>query len=227
MTSLSYAQTIEFVVSASVGGPNDTVTRKVADLIEANSDLKIVVANRPGGAHAVAYNYIIASNKATLIMETPQIEKHSVLSEVEELFNAGYFSNTLFVSQKSGIKTLKDLSNKKEVLFGHGGIGSFSHMAMQVMCEKELKCLDVPYKSSAEGMLDLLTGTIDAYAIVSYGSKQFSENDKYVVVHKIKMGNEKSWYKLFGKNISEKDKQTITNILKAQPKKFFKDMGFD
>jgi len=227
ITSLCYAQTIEFVVSASAGGPNDMVSRKIVELIESNSDLKIIILNKPGGSHTIAYNHVINSNKPTLIMETPQIEKHEVINQVEEIFNAGYFTNTLFVSQKSGIKSLKELSNKKEVLFGHGGIGSFSHMAMQTICEKELKCLDVPYKSAAEGMLALATGTIDAYAIVSYGSKQFIENDRYVAIQKIKMNNQNSWYKLFGKNISEKDKQTITKILQSQPKKFFKDMGLE
>lgn len=227
LTNICFAQNIEFVVSASAGGPNDTVSRKIVDLIESNSNLKIVVINRPGGAHTVAYNYVLNSNKPTLIMETPQLERHELFSNVEEIFNAGYFTNILFVSQKSGIKNLKELSLKKEVLFGHGGIGTFSYMAMQFICEKELKCLDVPYKSAAEGMLALATGTINAYAIVSYGSKQFIENDRYVAIQKIKMNNQNSWYKLFGKNISEKDKQTITNILQSQPKKFYKDMGLE
>lgn len=224
---LTHAQTIEFVVSASPGGPNDTVSRKIADAIEKNSDIKIVVANRTGGAHNVAYNYVLTTNKPTLIMETSQVEKHELFPQLEELYNAGYFTNILFVSEKSGMKSLKDLKNKKEVLFGHGGIGSFSHMAMQTLCEKELTCLDVPYKSAAEGMLALASGTIDAYAIVSYGSKQFLENDRYNAIYKIRTEKSKSWYKLFGKNLSDKDKQTIISVLKSLEGKFYTDMGLE
>jgi tripartite-type tricarboxylate transporter receptor subunit TctC len=227
LAGLTHAQTIEFVVSASAGGPNDTVTRKIADAIEQNSNLKIVVTNKPGGAHTVAYNYVVTSNKPTLIMETPQIENHEVFSQMDEMFNAGYFTNILFVSEKSGMKSLKDLKNKKEVLFGHGGVGSFSHMAMQAVCEKELKCLDVPYKSAAEGMMGLLSGTIDAYAIVSYGSKQFIENDRYAAIYKIRTEKSKSWYKLFGKNLSDKEKQTIILVLKSLDGKFYSDMGLE
>lgn len=85
LAGLTHAQTIEFVVSASAGGPNDTVTRKIADAIEQNSNLKIVVTNKPGGAHTVAYNYVVTSNKPTLIMETPQIENHEVFSQMDEM----------------------------------------------------------------------------------------------------------------------------------------------
>lgn len=223
-------QPIEFVVSASPGGPNDTVSRKIVERIEKSSNLQITVINKPGGAHVIAYNYVTTSNKPTLIMETPEIEKHELFNQVEELHNGGHFINTLFVSEKSGIKNLKqliELSKKREINFGHGGVGSYSHASMQAMCKSTLRCLDVPYKSGAEGMMALLTGTIDAYAIVSYGSKQFLENDKYVAIHDIRLGKEKSWYKLFGKNLSDKDKNTIMEILKNTDPKFFTDMGLE
>ncbi len=224
------AQPIEFVVSASPGGPNDTVSRKIVERIEKSSNLQITVINKPGGAHVIAYNYVATSNKPTLIMETPEIEKHELFNQVEELYSGGHFINTLFVSEKSGIKNLKqliELSKKREINFGHGGVGSYSHASMQIMCKSTLRCLDVPYKSGAEGMMALLTGTIDAYAIVSYGSKQFLENDKYVTIHDVRLGKEKSWYKLFGKNLSDKDKNTIMEILKNTDPKFFTDMGLE
>jgi hypothetical protein len=100
-------------------------------------------------------------------------------------------------------------------------------MAMKNVCEKTLKCLDVPFKSGAEGMLSLMSGNIDAYSIVSYGSKQYLENDKLLAIHNIRTERNRSWFKLFGKNLSKDNEETIKNILSKQPDNFYKEMGLE
>ena len=228
--NVTSAERIEVVVSASPGGPNDTVTRKIVDKLERQTNLQFVILNKPGGERVIAYNYVNNNTNPVLIFETPEIEKHEVFIKVDEIINLGYFYNILLVSEKSGIKNLSqliDLSKQREINFGHASIGSYSHLASKYMCVKTLRCLTVPYKSSAEGMVGLLTGTIDAYAIVSYGSKQFINNNKYVAIHNIKLEREKSWYKLFSKNLPEKDIQNIKYVLQSIDARFFSEMGFD
>ena len=230
MSNFVHAQPIEFIVSASAGGPNDTVTRKIVEKIEKSTNLQIVIMNKPGAAHTIGYSHVLNSNKPTLILSTPEITSHEVYSHVDDIYNLGYFSNTLFVSEKSGIRNLKqliELSKTREINFGHGGIGTYSHTAMEQMCIYTLRCLSVPYKSGAEGILALMTGQIDSYALASYGSQQFLENDKLVAIHSIKASKNKSWFKLFAKNISVKDKEAIINVLKLQDAKFYTDMGFE
>lgn len=227
LSTFAYAQPIEFIVSASPGGPNDMVTRKIVETLEKNSNLQFVVFNKPGAAHTIAYTHVVNSNKPTLIMSTPEILTHEVFAQVDEIFNTGYFTNILYVSTKSEIKNIDQLSRLKEVKFGHGGFGSYSHMAMRKMCDQILKCLEVPYKSGANGMIALMSGEIDAYALASYGSSQFMQNDKINPIYHIRVEKDKSWFKLFAKNISSKDKETIRNILKAQDIKFYNDMGFE
>jgi tripartite-type tricarboxylate transporter receptor subunit TctC len=181
LLSLNSNGQIEFVVSAPAGGPNDTVTRKLVGQLEKNTSLKFVVLNKPGAAHFIGYNYVLHSDNPILIMSTPEIVNHEVYSKLDEVYNAGYFTNTLFVSKKSGIKSIRelaDLSKTKEIVFGHGGVGTYSHRAQQTVCEKTLRCLDVAYKGGSQGMLALMSGEIDAYAITTYGTKQFFENDK-------------------------------------------------
>jgi tripartite-type tricarboxylate transporter receptor subunit TctC len=221
------AQPIEFVVSASAGGPNDTVARKVLEKIREQSDIVGVVINKPGGAHVLAYNYVLNSNKPTIIIETSEIETHEVYKELQPVHNLGYFTNTLFVSEKSGFKNLSDLKRKSNVMFGHGGYGSFSYKAMQSLCSVQLTCTDIPYKSSAEGMLALATGDIDVYAIVSYGSRQFTENPRYVPIYSIKVDKANSWYRVFSKNLDSKDVGTIKKILSALPPTFYKELGLE
>jgi len=228
--NVSAQPAIEFVVSSAPGGPNDTVTRKIVEKLEQHTTLKFIVLNKAGAAHIIGYNYVLNSDKPTLIMSTPEIIKHDVYSKLDEVYNTGYFSNMLFVSKKSSIKNIKeltDLSNTREIIFGHGGVSTYSHQAMQAVCEKTLRCLDVAYKGGSQGMLALLSGEIDAYAITTYGTKQFFENDKLVPIHNIVSSKDKSWFKLFSKNISKADRQIISNALKSQDLKFYSDMGFE
>ena len=230
LSTLCTAQPIEFIVSASAGGPNDTVTRKIVEKIEKSTNLQMVVINKPGAAHTIAYNHVLNSNKPTLIMSTPEIINHQVYTYIDEIYNAGYFSNILFVSEKSNIRNIKqliELSKSREIIFGHGGVGTFSHLAMEQMCSSTLKCLAIPYKSGANGMLALMSGEIDTYALASYGSRQFLENDKLTAIYSIKSSRDKSWFKLFAKNISEKDKELIISVLKSQDNKFYSDLGFE
>ena len=233
-STLTFAEPIEFVVSASPGGPNDTVTRKIVERLEKQTNLEFFVTNKPGAAHTIAYSYVMNATKPTLLLSTSEIENHEAFSQVNEVYNTGFFYNTIFVSKEfskanavTNLKQLAILSKHKDINFGHGGVGSYSHMAMQSLCNRTLKCLDVPYKSSAEGMMGLLTGTIDAYGIVSYGSKQFLANDKYVAIHSVYLDYNKSWFKLFSKNLSVKDKETIAKALSNTDKKFYNDMGLE
>jgi tripartite-type tricarboxylate transporter receptor subunit TctC len=230
LTANVYAQpAIEFVVSAAAGGPNDTVTRKLVEKLEKDTSLKFIVLNKAGAAHVIGYNYVLHSDKPTLIMSTPEIVNHEVYSKLDEMHNAGYFSNTLFVSKKSGIKSIRELaelSNTREIVFGHGGVGTYSHRAQQTICEKTLRCLDVAYKGGSQGMLALMSGEIDAYAITTYGTRQFFENDKLVPIHDIVFSKDNSWFKLFSKNISKTDQEIIATALKSQDLKFYTDMGF-
>jgi tripartite-type tricarboxylate transporter receptor subunit TctC len=230
VSSTSFAQTIEFIVSATPGGPMDTATRKIAEKIESATDLKIVVMNKPGAGHVIAYNHIENTNKPSLLLVTPEIVAHDVYSQVDQIHTIGYFSNILYVSKKSNItsfRQLMDLAKTREIIFGHGGIGSYSHNAMQIVCKSTLRCLDVSYKSGNQGMLALLTGEIDSFAIMSYGTKQFADNPAYVPIHVIRYDKDASWLKMISKNVSSKDKETILKVLKSQDSRFYNDMGFE
>ena len=223
------AETIEFVVSASAGGPNDTVTRKIVEKLEKSSGLQFIVSNKPGAAHTIAYTYISNSNKPTLLVSTSEITNHEVYSQLEDVHTAGYFYNILFVSANSKVRTFKEFvetAKTREIIFGHSGIGTFSNQAMEHVCVAPIKCLKVPYKSGSDGMLAIMSGQIDTYALPSYGAQQFLDNNKLVAIHNVKLPREKSWVKLFSKNLSHKDKETISNILK-QDVNFFANLGFE
>lgn len=216
-----FAEPIEFVVSSLAGGPDDTVTRKVVDLLEANTNLRFVVMYIPGAAHRIGYNYIMRSEKPTVTISTTEILENDVIGYVETIYTLGEFNNAIAVNAKSKFFTIQDLSNKAIVNFGHGGEGTFSQKAMQQLCAS-MNCLPVPFKGGSEGMLNILNNTIDAFAIANYGTL-YSNNDKFRIVGYTRVKN--SWLKIFGKNLSKQDTKTIRDILKNTNTKFYTDMG--
>ena len=226
--NIAYAQPIEFVVSASPGGPADTASRRIADKIRDSSNIKMTVVNRSGAAHTIAYNYMASAKTPVMLIATSEINSHDVINYVEDLYTLGHFDMVLFASSKSSLYNLNDLINlskSREINFGAPGVkGSFSYAVMDSLCSTQLRCLRVPYKSGAEGMLAIMIGDIDVYALPSIGISQFLENDKLRIIHTIK--NKDAWFKIFVKNLSQNDKQTILKILKDQDIKFYTDLGF-
>ena len=246
IASIASAQTpIEFIVKSSVGGPDDIVTRKLAEEIERKSTIKIVVVNKPGAAHVIGYSYFESKNTPSLIIADSNIEKHPVFTQSEKIFSLGNFTNIMYVKRNAGISNFKDLvelSKKRDINFGHGGEGTYGHTAAVSVCEKTLKCLLVPYKSGAPGMLDVLVGTIDAFSLISYGADVYMNNSSYlpilmysnskhpkydipVLPNSMRNMEIKNWIAIFGRNISDKDRGTIQSILNQQNSSFYTDSG--
>lgn len=169
-----------------------------------SAGINTVIINKPGAAHLIGYNYIANSEKPTIFVSTntivkPTLEKSQVIQEL------GRFSNYVYVASNSGIKSFEDLvllSKTRQINFGHGGIGTYSHIAMEQVCKK-MDCLPVPYKSGSDGMLGLLSGTIDAYALVSYGSEVFESNTSYRRILNVKPEGNDNWITLFGRNLPQ------------------------
>ena len=217
----SFAQPIEFVVTTGAGGPSDYITRKVSELIEKNSNIVTLVVNKPGAGQKIGYDYVEKSEKPTLLISTSEILEFDVLNTVEMLYDLGRFDNLIFT--KAGrYNSLKELTNQKEVKFGHGGEKTFSYRSMVESCKK-MNCLPVPFKSGSEGLLNVASGTIDAYAVVGYGTRNFTNNEVYNIIGRITLPN--NWLRLYAKNITTEQKQKIVNILKNTDKSFFIDMG--
>jgi len=220
------AAPIEFVVTSAVGGSEDFVTRKVATLIESKSDLRFLVINKPGAGKTIGFNYVMLQNQPIFTISNSAITEHEVYKTVETIYTLGTFNNMLVVSSHSNIKTLNDLiktSAEREIVFGHGGDGSFSHRVLTLLCNNSMRCLSVPYKSGAPALIALLRQEIDVYANVSYGSAFILQNNNYRIIGNIKMPD--AWIKIFAKNINEKNKHIIQKIMTEASNDFYNDIG--
>ena len=250
-----HAETIEFIVPGSAGGSDDMTTRTLVSELEAASDLRFIVVNKPGVAHNIGYAYMKTTNKPSVIIATDAIIKNKINSKegypdgvvdvIDPIFFLGDFSNIIFVSAKLNVKTIDDLiqlSKERDIRFGHGGVGTYSHDALLKICGDIMKCLPVPYKSGVNSLMDLMNNTIDAYAYVSNGVDVYIENralrpvmmfsnnkhtsfDVPLLPKKIKKLEIKNWLMLFGKNLTDKQIETIISLLKKKSPKFYTDMG--
>lgn len=220
------AQPLEFVVGASAGGPDDSVTRALAEKFS-KVGIETVVLNKPGAAHVVGIEYLASNKKPTLIVLTDEAAKHTLLSNAKLLGTLGRFSSIVYVAADSKFRSLADLraaSEKRSIVFGHGGFGTYSHKALVATCKAMVvACLQVPYKSGADGLLGILTGSIDAYALVSYGAARVSENGRYRAI-----GNaptEPGELLLLGHNLNSSDTDRIRSTVISLDKRFYGSLG--
>jgi len=241
-----HAEPIEFVVTASAGGPEDVLIRKLSNVLENKTNLKFVVLNKPGAAKSIGYSYVEKTNRPVLLTSSDSILDHSVIKSVEPLFYIGSSSVIWFTSSKSEIKTFDDLiklSGQREIKVAHAGPTTQGYKASVSFCDKIFNCLLVPFKSGPESMIGLLSDTVDVVPLVSYGNLNYIENEKYhsifvmsntknkafdvpLLPSKYKNLEKMDWTILFGKNLSEADKKTIVDTLKNLDSSFYTDMGF-
>jgi tripartite-type tricarboxylate transporter receptor subunit TctC len=242
---LAHANSFEFVVKGAAGGPDDVLVRKVIQQLEKDTNLKIAAINKPGASHIIAYNYFESKTTPMLILGDKNMAKHPVAASSQRLFAVGDLTNIMFVKNGSNIRSFDDLvklSKEREIKFGHGGVGTLSWEAADLTCQKIMKCLLVPYRAGALAMLDILTDTIDVYALASYGSNSFLGNDQYraimtystqkhpnidvpVLPKKYQDIEMRNWIAVYGRNLTAKDQDTIQRALNNIDPAFFIEMG--
>jgi len=241
----AHADPVEFVVRAAAGGPDDTLVRKIIPQLEKDTNLKFIAINKPGASHIIAYNYFESKTTPMLIIGDKNMSKHLAVNSYQKLFTIGDLSNIMFVKNGSDIHSFDDLiklSKEREIRFGHGGIGTLSWEAADVVCQKIIRCLLVPYRAGAPAMVDILTDTIDVVALASYGSNIFLANDRYqaimtystqkhpsidvpVLPKKYQDIEMRNWIAIYGRNLTVKDQNTIQRALNNIDPAFFIDLG--
>ena len=169
---------ITIVVPFSAGGPTDTVTRLIADVMGKDLGQQVVVDNVGGaggtlGAARVAkadpdgytllLHHIGMATSATLYRKLP----YDTLNGFEYVGLVTEVPMTLVARANFEPKDLKGLvdyvkANKDKVTYANAGIGAASHLCgMLFMSAAETQVTTVPYKGTGPAMTDLLGGQVD------------------------------------------------------------------
>lgn len=172
------SQPITVVVPFSAGGPTDTVTRLVTDVMSRDLGQQIVVENVGGaggtlGAARVAnaepdgYTLLLAhigmATSATLYRQLPYkpLEAFEYIGLVTEV------PMTIVARKDFEPNTLAELidyvkQNADTVTYANAGIGAASHLCgMLFMSAIDTQLTTVPYKGTGPAMTDLLGGQVD------------------------------------------------------------------
>jgi tripartite-type tricarboxylate transporter receptor subunit TctC len=169
---------ITIVVPFSAGGPTDTVTRLIAEVMSKDLGQQVVVENVGGaggtlGAARVAkaapdgytllLHHIGMATSATLYRKLP-------FEAVKDFEYIGLVTDVPMTIVGRGNLEAKDLkglidyikANKDKVTYANAGIGAASHLCgMLFMSAIETQVTTVPYKGTGPAMTDLLGGQVD------------------------------------------------------------------
>jgi tripartite-type tricarboxylate transporter receptor subunit TctC len=172
------ARPIKWIVPYTPGGITDSLTRLVAQKLEAGLGQPVVIENKPGansivGADVVAHSApdgytgltVIAAHAANATLYSEKLPFDPVRS-FSPISVVGISPLILVVNNDFPPKDMKELiayarSNPGKISFGTSGVGSASHLTVELL--KQVAGIDmvhVPYKGTAPGLTAVLAGDI-------------------------------------------------------------------
>ena len=168
---------ITFVVPSPPGGGTDTQARIMAPALSKILGQTIVIENRPGASGNIGAQAVATAKPdgyTILAMISSHVINPSVLKHVPYDINRDFamISRTVTVpgvlvgNPKLPAKNMKELlaymkANPGKVAFGSAGVGSLSHLIMELFQEDAgVKLLHVPYRGTRPALTDTLSGQV-------------------------------------------------------------------
>jgi tripartite-type tricarboxylate transporter receptor subunit TctC len=166
---------VRLLVPNVPGGTTDMVARLIAPKLADEIGQPVVIDNRGGASGLIARDMALRApgDGYTLLLSNQAIVIASVLqekagSDLTRDFNAfawiGIAPNVLVAHPSVPAKTLSEfiaLLKAKELSFGSGGIGSATHMGMELFFHLSgARGLHVPYKSAGPALTDTVSGHV-------------------------------------------------------------------
>ena len=169
------AKPVRLLVPNVPGGTTDMVARLLAPRLAEEIGQPVVIDNRGGAAGLIARDMALRApaDGYTLLLSNQAIVIAAVLqdkggSDLARDFNAfawiGVAPNVLVAHPSVPAKTLPELialMKVKQLSFGSGGIGSATHMGMELFFHLSgTSALHVPYKSAGPALTDTVSGHV-------------------------------------------------------------------
>lgn len=166
---------ITMIVPFGVGGPVDNSGRAFAEAMRRALSQTIVIDNRPGaggivGSKMVAsakpdgYTLLIGSPGPLIISPAAGAAGVDIDKDLTAVGMIGESAQILAASPVANASTLAELiafvrASNGTLNYGSGGIGTMPHLAMEMMKrEAKLDITHIPYRSTAAGLPDLISG---------------------------------------------------------------------
>lgn len=169
---------IQFIVPFAVGGPADTMTRRVTSRLESQLKQPVIVENMTGATTIIGtqraansaadgYTMVVFSLSHSINAASGRSMPYDTLKDFTPVAMLGVSPSTLVV-QPSLATTVTELVSKaqarKEPLkIATTGIGSSTHMIAELFTSSAgIPFTNVPYRGAGPALLDLAGGHVDA-----------------------------------------------------------------
>lgn len=168
---------VTVLVPYGAGGPVDTVTRMVTDIVTKALGQPIVVENKPGASTTLSTSVLARSapdgytfgvvpaaytTNQVLMKNLPYKPKD--LMAVSHMVNIPLFLYTSALTPASNVAELVTWARKKGPSYASTGQGSTGHLLGEMFSlSGNLKGVHIPYTGSAKAMPDLMTGLVDYF----------------------------------------------------------------
>ncbi|QWD63429.1 tripartite tricarboxylate transporter substrate binding protein [Polynucleobacter sp. MWH-UH2A] len=171
-------QAIRIVVSFTPGGAPDILARVLAESMQQNLGVPVLVENRPGYGGNIGAEIVAKSDPDgyTLLIGTVGIhaingalyEKMS-FDPIKDFTPISFLASTpnvLVVNKKLGVNNLHELielakAKPNQLTFGSSGVGTSLHMSGELFKEMAgIQIRHIPYKGRAQSLPDLVSSRI-------------------------------------------------------------------
>lgn len=170
---------VTIIVGFSVGGPTDSITRMLADLLGKHFKQPFIVENKLGGNGTVAAQQIKSAKpdgytlflggSGTLVVApnlNPKVP-YNTFKDFTPIARVSDYPYFLVVPASSSLNSIKELiaagkDQSKSINYASAGMGSGNHLATEwFVAETGVKAVHIPYKGDTAALADVLTGRVD------------------------------------------------------------------
>ena len=169
---------IKIIIGFSSGGSTDAIGRYYAQKLTEELHTPVVVENKPGAAQLLAIKTLMAAppdgytlyvGTASAFSQSPGVMKDLPYSPMRDFSFISLMAKApgvIFVSPELPIHNIKEFmdyasANAGRLNYGSSGVGSASHLLTEYLLKlTKLKMTHIPYKSDADIVREMLTGSV-------------------------------------------------------------------
>jgi tripartite-type tricarboxylate transporter receptor subunit TctC len=172
-------KTVRLVSGASAGSASDIIGRAVAEKLQAELGVPVVMENRTGAAGTIAAQNIVTSPPdghsifvyTAAHTVTPLISKvpYDALRDFVGITPLAVVPNVMVVAADKGYKTVKDVVDAAKAKpgalnYASVGVGTATYMnAEKFRIATGINAVHVPYKGSPEAITETVAGRVDYF----------------------------------------------------------------
>ena len=174
---------IRIVVPYSAGTGSDALARTVAQGITEKTGKQVLVENRDGGGSLIGtqavvkaapdgYTLLIAANPMVIVPSQSANPPYDPDKDFVPVAKVAVIPLVLAVNPELNIKTTRELiayakANPGKLSYGSSGPGTISQQQMELFKQAVgIDIPEIPYKSTAQAMTDLIGGTLGVFPVV-------------------------------------------------------------